>query len=118
MRRLSSATALFALVVVLAACSGATADSTSTTTTEAPSEANITMENFAFSGAESVAVGETVTITNEDSVGHTWTAVGGAFDSGTVTAGESFEFTFDEAGEYEYFCSFHPQMIGTITVEG
>lgn len=118
MRRLTSAIVLSALVAVLAACSGGGSDSTPTSAAEAATETNITMANFAFSGAETVSVGQTITITNEDTVGHTWTEVEGDFDSGTLAEGESFEFSFDEPGEYEYFCSIHPTMTGTITVEG
>jgi plastocyanin len=40
------------------------------------------------------------------------------FDSGTLAQGETFEFTFEEAGEFDFFCSVHPDMTGTITVEG
>ena len=77
----------------------------------------ITIADFAFTGATSVAVGETLTITNEDSVGHTWTSTDGQFDSGSLAEGATFEHTFDEAGSYDYFCSVHPDMSGTITAE-
>ena len=30
------------------------------------------------------------------------------FDSGKLLAGETFAFTFDEPGEYAYYCEFHP----------
>lgn len=121
MRTLTSMAVLFALTLVIAACddsSGEPAATTAEAGQEAGDELEITIENFAFSGPETAAVGDTVTITNQDSVGHTWTAVDGEFDSGTVAEGETFDFTFEEAGEFDYFCSIHPQMEGTITVEG
>lgn len=82
------------------------------------SGAQITIAGFAFSGAETVSVGEEVTVRNDDGVAHTWTANDGPFDSGSIATGDTFSFTFDEPGEYSYFCAFHPQMTGTITVEG
>ena len=78
----------------------------------------ITIEDFAFDGVTEVAVGTTVVVTNVDSAPHTWTAVDGAFDSGSLGQGETFEFTFDTPGSFEYFCNFHPSMTGTITVTG
>lgn len=111
------ALALFASLLVLAACSGDGAESTSTSADAGP-EATITMADFAFTGVTTVGLGETVTVTNEDSMVHTWTAVDGEFDSGSLAEGESFEHTFDEAGEFDFFCSIHPTMTGSITVEG
>lgn len=117
MKRVTKAAIPIALITLLAACSGSDAGTTSTSGVGA-SEAEITIVDFDFSGASSINVGETVTVTNEDTPTHTWTAVDGAFDSGNLAQGESFEFTFDEAGEYEFICSIHPQMEGTLTVEG
>jgi plastocyanin len=57
-----------------------------------------------------------VTWSNEDSVGHTVTANGGAFGSGTIAPGTSFTRTFATAGTFAYHCSIHPSMTGTITV--
>lgn len=117
MKRLTSATLALALIALVTACSGDGADPTPTTGAGGE-EVTITIANFDFSGPETASVGDTVTVTNEDAVAHTWTAVDGEFDSGSVAQNESFEFSFDEAGEFDFFCSFHPQMTGTITVEG
>lgn len=121
-RSILSISALVVTALLFTACAG---DSEGSTTTSSPpsnsdvsGSADITIDNFAFSGATSVTVGTTVTATNEDGVTHTWTSGDGVWDSGGLTRGESFEFTFEEAGEYSYFCTIHPTMEGTITVEG
>jgi plastocyanin len=105
---------------LISACSGSGTD---TDSTSAPADAGgasaeITIADFSFSGDDTVSVGDTVEVTNNDSVGHTWTAVDETFHSGTLASGDSFEFTFEEAGEFDYFCQIHPDMTGTITVEG
>ena len=84
----------------------------------APDADTITISDFAFSGVTEITVGTTVVVTNEDGSTHTWTAVEGAFDSGSLAGGDSFEFTFTEPGTYEYFCAIHPSMTGTIVVTG
>src|SRR5690606_20056165 len=66
-----------------------------------------------------VKAGTKVTWTNQDSVEHTVTTESGApakIDSGTFGKGESFSFTFEKAGTYEYFCEPHPYMKGTVVV--
>ena len=65
--------------------------------------------------ALTVAVGDTVTWTNNDSVDHQPTADGGAFN-GTASPGGSYKFTFATAGTFPYHCTVHPEMVGTITV--
>jgi plastocyanin len=55
-------------------------------------------------------------VTNTDAASHTWTAVDGSFDSGTLAEGDSFEFVFDGPGTFEYFCNIHPSMTGSVTV--
>lgn len=126
MRRLHILVVPIALIALLTACSEPDpADTTAggdTGTTAAPADGSgsggtITIADFAFSGASTAAVGDTITVSNDDSVGHTWTAQDGEFDSGTIDPGGSFEFTFETEGEFEYFCSIHPQMSGSITVE-
>ena len=65
-----------------------------------------------------ITVGTTVTWVNKDDQQHTATAVDGSFDSGFIGQDETFSFTFDTPGEYEYFCTPHPWMRAKIIVEG
>ncbi len=86
--------------------------------TDAPAAggAEIVISGFAFSEDLTVAVGTTITVRNDDSAGHTWTSDDGAFDSGLIEAGATFEFTFTEAGTFPFHCDVHPSMTGTVTV--
>jgi plastocyanin len=81
--------------------------------------AEVSMEGIAFNPAEvTVKVGDTVTWTNNDSVDHDVT--GDDFESGDaggLASGDTFEHTFDEAGTFDYVCTVHPGMEGTVTVE-
>jgi plastocyanin len=68
-------------------------------------------------------VGEAITWTNDDSQIHTATSgavgaedSGSVFDSGILSPDATFEFTFDQAGEYDYYCTLHPQMFGKVVV--
>ena len=66
--------------------------------------------------------GNSVTWVNEDSAFHSVTSgfYGSPtelFDSGHLDPFESFTFTFDEVGDYDYFCTLHPWMKGQVTVE-
>jgi plastocyanin len=64
-----------------------------------------------------VEVGTTVMWTNADpGQMHTVTAVDGSFDSGFLNTGASFSFTFDEVGEFEYYCLPHPWMRAKVIV--
>ncbi len=74
-------------------------------------------DTFDPAGLE-VSVGTTVTWTNDDEEDpHTVTADDGAFDSGNLDPGEDFSHTFDEAGDFPYFCEIHdPEMVGSIIV--
>ena len=77
----------------------------------------VTIKSFAFQPAElNVAVGDTVTFTNQDGAPHTATADGGAFDTGTLKKGASGSLTFSAKGKFAYHCEFHRNMKGTITV--
>jgi nitrite reductase (NO-forming) len=66
-----------------------------------------------------IEVGDTVRWTNDDPAAqHTATAADGSFDSGFLGTGDTFEFTFTEPGEYEYFCLPHPWMRAKVIVTG
>ena len=76
-----------------------------------------TLGNRAFSpDAVDVAVGTTVTWTNNDSIAHTSTSDGAGWDSGAIAPRAQFSMTFQNAGPFPYHCAIHPGMVGTITV--
>jgi len=78
---------------------------------------SVTIEGFAFSPAElTVAVGDTITFTNNDRAPHTATADDSSFDTGRLNRSQSGEITLTAAGSFPFKCSFHPNMTGTITV--
>jgi plastocyanin len=82
---------------------------------EAPAEVNMAGSTFAPADID-LKVGDTITFVNDDQIAHTATADGGAFDSGTMEPGATFDFTAEKAGTISYVCQFHPGMTGTITV--
>lgn len=95
--------------------------STSNTTTQNSSQTSansVEISNFAFSPAElTVKKGTMVTWTNKGSSPHTVTSTdNGKLDSKTLDQGESYSFTFNEAGTFNYKCSFHSSMVGKVTV--
>jgi len=63
-----------------------------------------------------VTVGTTVTWLNNDTATHTVTESNGLFDSGPLTPGATFSYTFSQPGTYQYACTYHPWMTGTIVV--
>ena len=64
-----------------------------------------------------VKTGATVAWTNGDDIPHTVAASTKLFKSKVLDTDEKFSFTFATPGVYEYFCSLHPHMTGTIVVE-
>jgi plastocyanin len=75
-----------------------------------------------------VNTGDTVTWVNDDRTPHTATSgspesgstgvFGGTDDSPEIMGpdGDTLSYTFDEAGEFEYYCTLHPNMVGTVIV--
>jgi len=69
-----------------------------------------------------VEKGKQVTWINEDSAFHSVTsgfygAPSDLFDSGYLDPFESYTFTFNETGIYDYHCTLHPWMEGQVKVE-
>lgn len=64
-----------------------------------------------------IHAGETVMFLNGDDVSHTATADDNSWGTGTMQAMGYFVRRFDTPGTYTYFCSYHPEMTGTVIVE-
>lgn len=83
----------------------------------AAAAATVSITNFAFGPASlTVHVGDSVTFTNNDGATHSVTFKDGSAGADSLSPGQSFTRTFDHAGTFDYFCSFHPYMTGTIVV--
>jgi plastocyanin len=79
----------------------------------------VSMKDIKFNPSTvNVKVGDTVTWTNDDSVGHDVTSdtfkSGGA---GGIGNGQTFDHKFDKAGTFKYECTVHPGMTGTVVVK-
>jgi plastocyanin len=91
---------------------------------------DVTIQNFSFTPQTiTVKPGTKVTWTNKDSVPHNIVSTDGpsltagptpTFNSGTLSQGQTFSFTFAKAGTYFYECSIHANiaaMHATIVVK-
>ena len=77
----------------------------------------VTIDAFEFKPPTlTVKRGDTVRWQNNDPVPHTATAKG-TFDSGSIAAGAAWQYKAVKQGRFEYVCSFHPTMKGTLIVE-
>lgn len=63
-----------------------------------------------------IGVNNTVEWTNNDIMPHTVTARDGSFDSGNINPGGTFVYTFTRVDVYQYTCSYHNWMHGTVNV--
>ena len=75
-------------------------------------------KHFAFTPATlTVSRGTKVTFKNSDTTAHTVTATDGSFDSGDMSEGALWSHTFKKPGTYNYTCTYHTYMQGTIIVK-
>jgi plastocyanin len=103
---------VLALAVLVAGCS------TPPPSDGPPADVDVEMKDVEFAPVAFTArVGEEVVWKNTGALVHTVTADDGTFDSGNLSTGDSFSFTFDTPGTYTYHCEVHPNMTATITVE-
>jgi plastocyanin len=127
MRRTRTATfasALFALTIVLAACSSDSGSSSAPADNGGDTGGGgetVSMASTKFTPSSlTVQAGTTVTFT--DTSGHTVTegTDGQPVDDPIVDeqGGSDIDVTFDEPGTYNITCKIHPSMNMTITVEG
>ena len=89
---------------------------------QAQQSATVEMQDFVFAPKTiTIAAGTTVNWPNTGQAPHTSTSDAGLWDSGQKAAGESFSFTFREAGTFPYYCTLHGApggvgMAGTVIV--
>src|SRR6266511_878141 len=62
--------------------------------------------------------GDVIKWTNADNVNHQLVANNGAFASPIMRPGQTYSFTFNTAGKFNYHDALHPALTGTITVKG
>ncbi len=78
----------------------------------------VRIDNFNFTPPTLVvAPGTTVTWTNADDDVHTVVEKDRKFKSAGLDTNDTFSQTVTAQGEYEYFCSLHPRMVGKIVVK-
>ena len=79
----------------------------------------VTIDNFAFAPATlTIKAGSTVTWTNRDEEPHTVASSDGSFHSPGMGTGATYSHTFTTPGKFDYVCSIHPMMHGTVVVTG
>jgi plastocyanin len=98
---------------------------TTTSVSIVPGSSSLTTNAFSPNPIR-VSVGNTVTWTNNDSQPHTVASGSNGqpdnkFNSSPnfnplLNPGQTFSFTFTQAGDYPYFCMLHPNMVGTVSV--
>jgi len=76
----------------------------------------VDMSGTAFSPQTvTIAVGKSVRWTNKDAVQHN--ATGANFGTGNLNTNESATVQFNSAGTFEYQCTLHSGMTGTVVVQ-
>jgi amicyanin len=94
--------------------------SASATSADSPSPQGgtpVSISDFKFNPATlTIPAGTTVTWTNQDEEPHTIAAKDGSFHSPGLDTHGSYSFTFTTPGSYDYICSIHPFMTGTVVV--
>jgi amicyanin len=119
----SACAIMLVLSCLFAGCTSAQSPPATTQATQAPAGGSnhIAIKNFAFSPATlTIKTGTTVTWTNQDGAPHQIASDPGApvaFNSESLANGASYQFTFTQAGTYDYHCTIHPAMKGTIIVQ-
>jgi plastocyanin len=83
-----------------------------------PAPASIQIDNFTFAPQRLIVkAGTTVIWRNRDDIPHAVASSTRLFKSKALDTDDTYTLTLTTAGTYEYFCSIHPQMTGTIVVE-
>jgi plastocyanin len=97
--------------VLLATAAGAPAHAADT--------AEVTIDNFTFNPPTiTVKPGDSITWVNKDDIPHNVReATAGKFKCAVMDTGEKCTVAFKDVGEFSYFCSLHPHMVGKVIVK-
>lgn len=81
---------------------------------------NVNVVDFAFNpSAVTIKANDSVTWTWTGNIVHSTTSVDGTqWDSGVLPKGSTFSHTFTSTGSFPYYCTVHPFMTGSVTVQG
>ena len=117
----TSLVAAVAVTALVAGCGGSDYGAPKASSSPTPSARadSVAIDDFKFTPASlTVAQGARTTVTNRDSTAHTMTADdGSSFDTGNIDPGSSATVSLPKAGTFEYHCSIHPFMHGTLVAE-
>jgi len=102
--------AVVSLALLLPACGGGDGVSDA-----APGHVNV-IDNAFEPKTITIAVGDTVTWDFKGSAQHNVIGDNNAFKSKTMGKGSTFTHTFNSAGTYDYVCTLHTGMTGTVEV--
>ena len=126
MKKILTILLLLSLALLVVSCATETVEETvtetqeveesETTTVVASGSKQVVIENSQFMPTDlEIKAGTIVEWINKDSVDHTVTLENGDFDAELIV-GATTTVTFNEVGEYRYFCQFHPGMQGSVIV--
>jgi plastocyanin len=105
------------LLVAIAVAAGAAIAFAADPATKAAAPATVVINGYEYNPSIlTIAPGTTVTWMNEDETPHTVTDNGKIFRSAALDTGDRFSYTFAQSGEFTYYCTLHPMMIGKIVV--
>jgi len=101
------------LIGTLLVAIGALSNAAATT----PAAPTVDITKFAFTPGElTVAPGTTITWTNHDEVPHTVASTDKRLMSKALDTDDRFEHTFNEEGDFAYYCTLHPFMTAVVHV--
>jgi plastocyanin len=100
----------FSIALAFALCAGAATFPAAS----APADIEVKIESFAFA-PQRVAVKAGTTVTWND-IPHAVASSTKVLKSNALDNKDKYSFTFTSPGTYEYFCSLHPHMTGSIVV--
>jgi plastocyanin len=123
-RFLSGMLLLIAILMISASCNKSSYNSMTGITSNpgtngagGPGTNEVFIQGMAFNPSTiTVTAGTTITWTNKDAIAHTVTSKTKLFDSGSIGANGTFSYTFTTAGTISYYCSIHPSMVASVTV--